>query len=60
VQGAESAVAEFVNQRPPFFFNYLGGGDFVTRNAGSRKQFFEEGEDVGHCSIYDLRLTICD
>ena len=60
VQGAESAAAEFMNQRSPFFFNYLGGGSFEAGESGGGEQFFEEGLDVGHVSIYDLRLAIGD
>jgi hypothetical protein len=60
MQGAESAAAEFVNQRSPLLCDDFGGRSFVTGKAGSGEQFFEEGLDVGHCSIDDWRFTIGD
>jgi len=51
-------VAEFVNQRSPLLCDDPSGRGFVTGKAGSGEQFFEEGLDVGHCSIDDLQLMI--
>ena len=48
MQRAEFAAADFMNKRPPFIFDDLGGWVFVAGKSGSGDQVFEEGEEFGH------------
>ena len=57
MQRTEFATMDFVNKRPPFYFDDPGSRVFMTRKSGSGNQFFEERQDIGHL-IFSQMITI--